>query len=103
MKKAIQAEINTALTKMGIPDFTKSVVITKALSELSQEINLPVDAFDISHVPPELQKLVETSAKALLKIVQRAMLSDFLAALLETAQAADISMAEEEAKNAVLM
>ena len=103
MKKAMQEKINISLDKMGIPDFAKATVAAKALSMLSQEINLPVSAFDISHYPPELQGLVLASAKALLKIMQTAMLSSFLATLLESAKNYEVFMAEEEAKNAVLM
>ena len=103
MKKAMQEQINISLDEMGIPDFAKATVVANALSMLSQEIKLPVGPFDISHYPPELQELVIASAKALLKIAQTAMLSSFLAALIESAKNYEVFMAEKEAKNAVLM
>lgn len=102
MKETI-AMIEKNLTEMGIPSFAKATVVTQAISLLSQELKLPMEPLSIGHFSEETQKLIDDSARVLLKATTADMMVALIRALTTVAHNSIIDEMLKEAKNAILM
>lgn len=103
MKEALIEIINKNLTKMGVPDYAKSIVIVQAISKISTNLGLPVKPFSLDNFSSTTRELIEESAAILIKSTSYAIMKELLIALSTVASDSIISKAAEEAKNAVLM
>lgn len=103
MKEALIEIINKNLTKMGVPDYAKSIVIVQAISKLSVKLGLPVEPLSLDNFSSAVRELIEESAAILIKSTSHAIMKELIIALTVVADDSIISKAAEEAKNAVLM
>ena len=103
MKEALMEIINKNLTKMGVPDHAKSIVIVQAISKLSVNLGLPVEPLSLDNFSSAVRELIEESAAILIKSTSHAIMKELLIVLTVVANDSIISKATEEAKNAVLM
>ena len=102
MKETI-AMIEKNLTEMGIPSFARATVVTQAISLLSKDLKLPTEPLSIGHFSEETQKLIDDSARVLIKATTAGLMVTLIKALTTVARNAIIDETLKEAKNAVLM
>ena len=103
MKEALMEIINKNLTKMGVPDHAKSIVIVQAISNISADLGFPVEPFSLDGVSTPTRELIEESAAILIKSTSRVIMRELLIALTAVAKNDILVKTIEEAKNAVLM